>query len=128
MYWRDDAGGTRISKDESSRSAIDGSSAAEAIGICVSAIDCAAVGITAVVANESDEGESNGLPVAVADVGKGIDRIYAKQNEPKFGPKHPGVGVRHALTRPAQKRACGLCRAIITNRIKEMRCKVIYLL
>jgi hypothetical protein len=38
----------------------------------VSAIDCAAVGITAVVANESDEGESNGLPVAVVDVGKSM--------------------------------------------------------
>lgn len=72
MYWRSDAGGTRISKDESSRSAADGSSAAEVIGVCESAIDCAAVGIAAVVANESDEGESNGLPVAVVDVGKSM--------------------------------------------------------
>ena len=72
VYWRSDAGGTRITKDESSRSAADGSSAAEAIGICESAIDCAAVGITAVVANESDEGENNGLSVDMVGVGKSI--------------------------------------------------------
>ena len=75
VYWRSDAGGTRITKDESSRSAADGSSAAEAIGICESAIDCAAVGITAVVANESDEGENNGLSVDDSGVGRMFSRL-----------------------------------------------------
>ena len=53
-------------------SAADESSAAEGIGVCEPAIDCAAVGIAAVVANESDEGEINGLAVDEGDVGWSI--------------------------------------------------------
>ena len=57
---------------------------------------------------------------------QGTGRIYFEQNEPKFGPKHPGVGVRHALTRPAQSVHAAHLRLSLMKINEQWGRKVIY--
>ena len=55
-------------------------------------------------------------PIHTPQQAQGIGRIYFEQNAPKFGPKHPGVGFWHALTRWAQKSARGPFEVIVNEK------------
>ena len=54
-------------------------------------------------------------PKHTAQQAQGTGNIYAERKEPKFGPKHPGVGVQRVLTRWAQSAHAARSEQLLTK-------------
>ena len=65
-------------------------------------------------------------PTRALQQAEGINRMYGKQNKPKFVPKHPGVGFWHAMTRSAQSVHAACAELSATKRTTLMAGEVIY--
>ena len=54
-------------------------------------------------------------PKGTLQQAQGIDHMHAEQHKPKFGPKHPGVGIWHTLVRSVQS-ARGACAGLLARK------------
>ena len=61
-------------------------------------------------------------PKGTLQQAQGIDHMHAEQNKPKFGPKHPGVGIWHTLVRSVQS-ARGACAGLLARKKTKIGCR-----
>ena len=72
------------------------------------------------------DAEPRNRPKRAPQQAQGTGHMCAEQNAPKIAPKHPAVGFRHAVTRPAQSVHMACTGLSATKRTTLMAWEVIY--